>query len=251
MGFNILVFDHHASQEIISTVLNQTSFSVGRDRGCNIVIPATYSQISGKHLLFRVSHAYIEIHDGDTKKPSTNGCYINGHRIMPACWTRHNLDSVISMGNPSKYGSLCLRISMVSNATSWRNQANLPPISTENASVLCSDVLRRGSSAHPIHLALVRPERTRPYSHSIKNIGTHLIILIFILLVIAVAFNGSQWLGAIIIGSLVMIEIYFMPTTIAFSRGLPNKFAIFAINLCLGFTILGWAVSLAWSLSAR
>lgn len=43
--------------------------------------------------------------------------------------------------------------------------------------------------------------------------------------------------------------IYFLPTIIAFNRAKRNKVAIFALNLLLGWTFIGWAISLVWSLT--
>ena len=43
--------------------------------------------------------------------------------------------------------------------------------------------------------------------------------------------------------------IYFLPSLIALKRRHHNRNAIFALNLCLGFTLVGWAVSLSWSLT--
>jgi len=40
---------------------------------------------------------------------------------------------------------------------------------------------------------------------------------------------------------------YFLPTLIAFLRKHKNKLAIFLLNLLLGWTVLGWVVSLVWS----
>ena len=40
---------------------------------------------------------------------------------------------------------------------------------------------------------------------------------------------------------------YFLPTLIAFLRLHKNKLAIFLFNLLLGWTVLGWVVSLVWS----
>ncbi len=40
---------------------------------------------------------------------------------------------------------------------------------------------------------------------------------------------------------------YFLPTLIAFLRLHKNKLAIFLLNLLLGWTVLGWVVSLVWS----
>jgi len=40
---------------------------------------------------------------------------------------------------------------------------------------------------------------------------------------------------------------YFLPSLIAFLRQHKNKLAIFLLNLLLGWTVLGWVVSLVWS----
>jgi hypothetical protein len=43
--------------------------------------------------------------------------------------------------------------------------------------------------------------------------------------------------------------IYFIPTIIALGRGKQNAGAIFALNLLLGWTFVGWVVSFVWSLT--
>jgi hypothetical protein len=40
---------------------------------------------------------------------------------------------------------------------------------------------------------------------------------------------------------------YFLPTLIAFLRQHKNKLAVFLLNLFLGWTVLGWVISLVWS----
>lgn len=37
--------------------------------------------------------------------------------------------------------------------------------------------------------------------------------------------------------------IYFLPFVIAKIRGLPNRASIFALNLFLGWTLIGWVVA--------
>ena len=44
-----------------------------------------------------------------------------------------------------------------------------------------------------------------------------------------------------------MFVLYFFPTVIAFLRKHKNKLAIFLLNSLLGWTVLGWMVSLIWS----
>ncbi len=41
--------------------------------------------------------------------------------------------------------------------------------------------------------------------------------------------------------------LYFVPTMFAFVREHPQKAAIFALNLLLGWTILGWAGAFVWA----
>jgi hypothetical protein len=44
-----------------------------------------------------------------------------------------------------------------------------------------------------------------------------------------------------------IFAFYFLPILIAFLRQHKNKLAIFLLNLLLGWTVLGWVVSLVWS----
>jgi len=46
----------------------------------------------------------------------------------------------------------------------------------------------------------------------------------------------------------VLLIIYFIPSFIAYSRKCPSSNAIFALNLLLGFSGIGWVVSLVWAL---
>lgn len=54
----------------------------------------------------------------------------------------------------------------------------------------------------------------------------------------------------ILLGVLVGIAVYFIPTGIAAFRGHHNTMAIFVLNLLLGWTFIGWAASLIWSFTA-
>lgn len=47
------------------------------------------------------------------------------------------------------------------------------------------------------------------------------------------------------------LAIYFLPTIIAFWRGHHQRGAVLAINLFLGWTLLGWVVALAMAMSAH
>jgi hypothetical protein len=49
----------------------------------------------------------------------------------------------------------------------------------------------------------------------------------------------------LVVGAIVLC-LYFLPTIIGFLR---NKMAICALNFFLGWTLVGWVVSLVWSLT--
>ncbi|MFD7431959.1 superinfection immunity protein [Streptomyces sp. NPDC059818] len=43
----------------------------------------------------------------------------------------------------------------------------------------------------------------------------------------------------------IILFVYFVPTIVAFTRGVPNKGSVLVVNLFLGWTLVGWVVSLA------
>lgn len=45
--------------------------------------------------------------------------------------------------------------------------------------------------------------------------------------------------------------VYFIPTFIAFKRKHISRYGILIINLCFGFTFIGWVIALAWSVSKK
>ena len=57
-----------------------------------------------------------------------------------------------------------------------------------------------------------------------------------------------EWGGVIVIAAIIFF--YFLPSIIALFRGKKNVIAIMALNFFLGCTVIGWVVSLVWSLSA-
>ncbi len=46
-----------------------------------------------------------------------------------------------------------------------------------------------------------------------------------------------------------LLFIYFIPSLVAYSRKKRNASAIFALNLFLGWSFLGWVISLVWALT--
>jgi len=57
---------------------------------------------------------------------------------------------------------------------------------------------------------------------------------------------GSNGIVVLFIAAL----LYLLPTLFAAARGNSNTLAIFALNLLLGWTVLGWVLALVWSLTA-
>ena len=47
---------------------------------------------------------------------------------------------------------------------------------------------------------------------------------------------------------LLPVLLYFLPTIIAFRRRHPRRGAIFLLNVLLGWTMIGWIATFAWSL---
>lgn len=60
-------------------------------------------------------------------------------------------------------------------------------------------------------------------------------------------FGGIILILAGIIGVAAGIAIYFLPTIIGFKRNQPNKTSIFLLNLFLGWSLIGWVISLVWA----
>ncbi|MGO0684084.1 superinfection immunity protein [Pseudomonas fulva] len=55
--------------------------------------------------------------------------------------------------------------------------------------------------------------------------------------------------GAVMV-TIICAVLYFLPSMNAKSRKHPNAGSIFALNLLLGWTLIGWVVAVVWSASA-
>ena len=56
--------------------------------------------------------------------------------------------------------------------------------------------------------------------------------------------------GASAVGLLiVMLALYFVPSIVATTKKKRNTGAIFAVNLFLGWTVIGWIVAMVWALT--
>lgn len=52
----------------------------------------------------------------------------------------------------------------------------------------------------------------------------------------------------ILIGAVIGLGVYFLPTIIALSRNHKHKVAIFLLNFFVGWTFFGWVGALVWSI---
>lgn len=50
------------------------------------------------------------------------------------------------------------------------------------------------------------------------------------------------------VAALIALALYFLPTIVAYRKQKANRAAIFAVNLFLGWTFLGWLFALIWAL---
>jgi hypothetical protein len=53
----------------------------------------------------------------------------------------------------------------------------------------------------------------------------------------------------IIVGFFVGLAFYFLPSIIGFAKSKKNSWAIFVLNLLLGWTFIGWVIALVWALT--
>ncbi|MDX2274211.1 MAG: superinfection immunity protein [Hyphomonadaceae bacterium] len=69
---------------------------------------------------------------------------------------------------------------------------------------------------------------------SLSNAGLAAVVLIALLICVA---------------AVGLIYLFFLPTVICFRRRSGNRWSMFVLNVFLGWTVVAWAILLAWSLS--
>ncbi|MBN2024038.1 MAG: superinfection immunity protein [Pirellulales bacterium] len=105
-----------------------------------------------------------------------------------------------------------------------------------------------------VRLARERRSAASKWGRALRSPAGMIFVLTFIavatigFVLLIVRENGSFLLGLAFWGTLV--AIYLLPTIVAAARNHPNKGPILVINLFLGWCLIGWVVSLAWSVSA-
>lgn len=56
-------------------------------------------------------------------------------------------------------------------------------------------------------------------------------------------FAGDAMEGLVLWG--LLLGVYFLPTVVAFARGVSSAWSVAIINVFLGWTLIGWVVALA------
>lgn len=59
--------------------------------------------------------------------------------------------------------------------------------------------------------------------------------------------TGPQTIGLIVLGALVGLPLYLIPTFVALGRDHRDKTPIIVLNLILGATVIGWGAALVWA----
>ncbi len=61
--------------------------------------------------------------------------------------------------------------------------------------------------------------------------------------------SGPELVVALVLGIPIamLVGVYFLPTYVALHRRRDQAMAIYAVNLCLGWTILGWILAILWA----
>jgi len=54
-----------------------------------------------------------------------------------------------------------------------------------------------------------------------------------------------------VVGFLIALVFYFIPTIIALARNHRNKLAIFLVNLFFGLSGIGWIITLIWAIVGK
>jgi hypothetical protein len=98
----------------------------------------------------------------------------------------------------------------------------------------------------------VRNDRLIAVSSTCVKIWAGYHFLVYLLGGIVFLESDVEWIAGLAIWILIVsFVLYFLPTMIAVARKHRNALPIFILNLFLGWTFLGWIVSLVWCFTAQ
>ena len=64
-------------------------------------------------------------------------------------------------------------------------------------------------------------------------------------------FRLGPWEIALILATIFLLPVYFVPTIVAAIRRANNLIGIIILNILAGWTFLGWVASLVWAIVAE
>ena len=77
-----------------------------------------------------------------------------------------------------------------------------------------------------------------------------LVVLAVLAFPISMGNNTAAALATVVLIA-ASVVLYFVPYLVARDRDHPNKTAILLLDICLGWTLLGWVAALVWAYSAK
>jgi len=112
----------HGNDQIVFD-LGNGEYKVGRSERCELRLKPSWSIASNIHLSLRIGGGdQIEIIDGFSDKPSTNGTQVNNHYIPSDKWTILKTDDEITIGNDSRE---CIRLRVHDSKAGDNSQSEL------------------------------------------------------------------------------------------------------------------------------
>lgn len=51
--------------------------------------------------------------------------------------------------------------------------------------------------------------------------------------------------------AILLVVLYFVPALVAYHRGTTGRHGVLALNVLLGWTLLGWIAAFVWSLGGQ
>jgi 4-hydroxybenzoate polyprenyltransferase len=97
-------------------------------------------------------------------------------------------------------------------------------------------------------IAVILKSIARTYGQKMGKLLQFVIGLSVVLVLVAAnSIYGST--GAIIVGA--MLLTYFLPSLIVYNRKPNNWLGVFALNIFLGWSFLGWVIALVWACSGE
>ena len=118
--------DPISSQSVVIKEISDGMISIGRSPSCDVIIPAQYSSVSSLHATIKSKGGATEIIDGNGIKPSTNGIFIDGQRIVSSEWHSLMPGMTVYLGKHGQATSISLSIRVQSVMPTSSSARSIP-----------------------------------------------------------------------------------------------------------------------------